>query len=238
MIKALRQFFLVRRCVCCREVMLDSREEVFCAGCRAEYERLKRLHCRVCGKPHTECGCVPPKLFSGIECAVHLIPYTEELSHRLLYALKRRNDRILRRFLADELCRSLRRAGVSFDQCDITFAPRLPKSVRRYGFDQAKRLAFLIGRRIGLPVVKLFSHRHRSSLQKNLTAGARASNAEQSYRLRRLLPKKRGTRLVIVDDVITTGSTMAKLVSLAKTLGYREITVVCVARSIWKGSKQ
>ena len=45
------------------------------------------------------------------------------------------------------------------------------------------------------------------------------------------MPARRRKKLMIVDDVITTGSTMEALASLAKTLGFEEIVVVTIAKT-------
>ncbi len=234
MIDLLRRLIFVKKCVFCREILVESRESVLCPGCRAEYERILRLYCSMCGKRHAECRCSPPRLYADVDKTLHLMPYSEPLVRQMIYALKRKNDRTLRSFLVGELAYVIRNAGIPLSDLDITYAPRLPRSVREHGFDQAYKLAESLGRSLSIPMRKLFVHKHRSTLQKNLSAAERALNAEQSYCLRRWLPKKRGKRLMIVDDVITSGSTMAKLASLARTLGYQEIIVVCVARSIWR----
>ena len=235
MIDFLKRLFLVRKCVVCRKVMLDdTREEVFCNECRAEYERLKALRCRICGREHRLCRCLPPRLFHDVAHAVHLIPYRDAFAHRLIYVLKRKNDRVTRRFLAGELVRAVRDAGVSTADCDVSFVPRLPKSIGYYGFDHSRTLARAFARMLGLPLKCLFRHKRRTPLQKNLTVWEREENARRSYHLRRRLPKERGRRLILVDDVVTSGCTMARLASLAKSVGYEEIIVVSLARAIFR----
>ena len=224
MIEFLKRLLFVRKCFVCREILTDSREDVFCPKCRLEYEKLKRRVCRRCGRPHEYCGCLPPRLKREVSWAVHLFAYHDPLSKNLVFALKRRAYAPLQCFWGKELSALLD----DVSDYDIAFAPRKPKSVREYGFDQAKALANVISMEKDIPLVDLFSHAHNSKLQKDLNAMERIKNAEKSYAIRKRFVREHD-KLIIVDDVITTGSTMIKLVSLAKEAGYREVAVVCVA---------
>ncbi len=134
---------------------------------------------------------------------------------------------MLQEFLGGELSALLS----AYEDYDISYAPRKPKSVREFGFDQAKSLAEVISDELDLPLVELFVHAHRSELQKNLSAEERRENAEKSYKLRRFY-RRENKNLILVDDVMTTGSTMAKLVSLAKEAGYQNIVIATVARTV------
>ena len=227
MIELWKNLFFVRKCLLCGEILTESKEGVFCPKCRLEYEKLKRRPCRACGKPQSACGCMPDKLKHEIAWAVHLFAYDDPLSKTVIFTLKRRDFKPLQAFLGKEL------ASLFGDVADydITFAPRKPKSVREYGFDQAEALARVISDEKNVPLADIFTHARRSELQQNLNAEARAENAEKSYALQKSFVRERD-KLVIVDDVMTTGSTMAKLVSLAKEAGYKEIAVIYVARTV------
>ena len=227
MIEFFKRMFFVRKCLLCGEILTESKEDVFCPKCRLEYEKLKRRPCRACGKPQSVCSCLPEKLKHEVAWAVHLFAYDDPLSKTIIFTLKRRDFKPLQAFLGKEL------ASLFGDVADydITFAPRKPKSVREYGFDQAEALARVIADEKHVPLVDIFTHARKSELQKNLSAAERAENAEKSYALQKSFVRERD-KLVIVDDVMTTGSTMAKLVSLTKEAGYKEIAVIYVARTV------
>ena len=229
MIEFLKSLLFVRKCLFCGEVLTDSREDVFCPKCRLEYEKLKRHMFSICGKPHMLCGCMPKSVYGRISHAVHLFAYGDPQSKILIFSLKRRDYKPLQHFLGLELAERL---GELSDYA-ITYAPRKPKSVREYGFDQAKTLARAIAEEKGIPFVEIFSHAHFSKLQKELGAEARVENAEKSYRLRKHFVRE-CENLIIIDDVMTTGSTMATLASLAKEAGYGRIVVACVALTTYE----
>ena len=232
MIEFLKRLLFVRKCLFCGELLAETKEEVFCPKCRLEYEKMKRRTCPICGKPHDRCGCLPMKLKPLADSAAHLFAYEDSYSKTLVFRLKRKECRPLQLFLGKELAEVLGDvAGYA-----VTYAPRTPQSVRKYGFDQSKALAGVIGEEKGIPLVEIFSHAGFSKLQKHLNAEQRLENAEKSYTLRKHFVREHD-RLLIVDDVMTTGSTMAKLVSLAKEAGYQAVTVVCVAMTVHEREK-
>ena len=235
MIEFLRGLLFVRKCIFCGGVLIDSADSVFCPKCRLEYEKLKRRPCKLCGKPQTLCRCMPEKLTGERPVsAVHLFEYDGELPQRILYLLKRKNLRALQRFLSDELADAVScLLDGDFEDCRMTFAPRSPKSIRLYGFDQAEALCCGIADRLDIPMTKIFRHARRSQQQKTLSTAERGENAEKSYELCRGLPRP-SARLIIIDDVVTTGSTAAKLVRLAREAGYAEIVIASVARTPYR----
>ena len=179
-----------------------------------------------------ECRCVPDILRGKVFWSVHLFSYYDKLSKQIVYTLKMKNYLPLQRFLAKELAEVILEATEgNLDGYAVTFAPRNPKSVCLYGFDQAKILAEMTAARLGLPVDDLFRHTHFSKTQKRLKAFERKKNAKNSYVLKKRA-YRRTDKLLIFDDIVTTGSTLAALVSLAEALGYREIAVVSVAKTL------
>ena len=235
MIEFLKGLLFVRKCIFCGEVLTDSAGSVFCPKCRLEYEKGKRRPCKLCGKPQTLCRCMPEKLAGErAVSAVHLFEYDGELPRRILYLLKRKNLRVLQKFLSGELAEAVSHLlDGDFDDCHMTFAPRSPKSIRLYGFDQAEALCRGISDRLGIPMVDIFRHARRSQQQKTLSTAERGENAEKSYELCRGRLHPTG-RLIIIDDVVTTGSTAAKLVRLAHEAGYTKVVVASVARTPYR----
>ncbi len=229
MIDFLKGIFFVRKCMICGAVLPDAEKDTaFCPKCLLEYEKLGREVCGKCGKRERECACVPGKLKGEISFSAHLFAYENALSKQLIFALKCKNLGTLQHFLSADLAKRV--SAYDLSDYTVTFAPRKPKSVREYGFDQAEILAKNIAKKLDLPFEMVFQHAHFSKLQKELNAEERAENAEKSYALR-TDPVSVTRGLLIIDDVMTTGSTLAVLASLAKDAGYEKIAVACVAKT-------
>lgn len=225
----------VPKCLHCGEVLAGD-ETVFCAKCRLEWDKLLRVPCKACGRAQKDCRCLPIKLREEDVRGVHLFLFDDELSRKLIYAVKHRLPADLCRFLAKALARAVREIADDLSSVTVTFAPRKPKSIREYGFDQAALLAEALAEELSLPVTELFCHARFSALQKNLDSEARAENAEKSYTLRKNVRAETRT-LVIVDDVMTTGSTLSRLASLAREAGYEKIIVATIAKTPMKKEK-
>jgi ComF family protein len=228
----LKRLFFVRKCIVCERTLPDADEDtVFCEDCYREYQKLCRDVCPICDQTERECRCVPRKLRGKIGFAAHLFAYHDTLSRKLVYSFKLKNYPFLQRFMAKELADLVREVTKgALSDYTVSFAPRKPKSVRVYGFDQSKTVAELAAQHLQIPFATVFCHTRISKLQKRLDAKGRSKNAAKSYFLNKDYVRKTD-KLLILDDVTTTGSTLSSLVSLAKEAGFHEVNVVCIARA-------
>ena len=112
----------------------------------------------------------------------------------------------------------------------ITWIPRSLKGYNQYGFDQGEECACRIADILGIPAVPLFV-RSAGRTQKALTAAERRENAENSLHMRRDLVLPEGP-LLLYDDVITTGSSMATAIFLLAEAGITEIFPIAYARTV------
>ncbi len=216
----------------CDRAMPDADEDaVFCEDCEREYRKLCRDICPSCEKTERECRCVSRKLRGMVGFSAHLFSFYDDVSRKIVYAFKLKNDPHLQHFLARELADLILEAtGGDLSDLTLTFAPRKPRNIRIYGFDQSKVLATLVAQRLHMPIAEIFGHRRFSELQKRLNMKQRAKNAGKSYFLRKDFVRG-SDKLLIFDDVMTTGSTLAALTVLAKAAGFREVSVVCIAKT-------
>ena len=229
----LKGLFFVRKCLICGKALPEAKQDtVFCPDCFLEYLKLCGDVCFRCGKPERACRCIPGKLQGKIGFAAHLFTFHNSISREIVYSVKLQNLPYLQRFIAGEL------SDLIYEVTDgrlsdftITFVPRKPRSVRIYGFDQAKVLAQLSAERLHLPCVSMFRHARLSKSQKRLKSDERAINAKNSYFLREDFVRETD-KLLIFDDVMTTGSTLSVLALLAKAAGFQEVNVVCIAKTI------
>ena len=97
----------------------------------------------------------------------------------------------------------------------VTWAPLSRKRLRERGFDQAELMARAAGEALGLPVIPTLKKVRHTGAQSDLEdERARRANVRGAYAL---LPggEAAGKKLLLVDDVVTTGSTLGEC---AKTL--------------------
>lgn len=140
-------------------------------------------------------------------------------TRRLVTALKYRNDTAAVAVLADQLVSAIRADQVNADRVDVhsrglrgalrpgfdvvTWAPTSARRRKRRGYDQSELLARAVARRMGLPCRRLLV-RDRSRHQTGRSRQERIENGPE-FTAR---PLRRPSRVLVIDDVVTTGSTL------------------------------
>lgn len=133
------------------------------------------------------------------------------------------------RRLADELAQRLAEtAGEWRTWADaIAHVPASPSAVRRRGFDHASLLAEATAARLGLPHLSALDRRDARD-QRELGREARRANVAHAFVARAPdLPR----RILLVDDVFTTGATLHAASSALLASGAGEVRALCVARA-------
>ena len=119
---------------------------------------------------------------------------------------------------------------------DIVVPVPLHRSRRRMrGYNQARELA----RRLGVPVVDALRRVRATPSQTDLPAEARHDNVRNAFALTRwlLAPTLDGLRIVIVDDVSTTGATIEACASVLRAAGAADVSAVTAARVVSRPSE-
>lgn len=98
------------------------------------------------------------------------------------------------------------------------------------GFNQSELLAREIARRWDVPVRHLLRRKRATVPQAGLTNAKRRANVQGAFALRRA-GDLTGQRILLVDDVITTGATASACGRLLRRAGAAQITVLAVART-------
>jgi predicted amidophosphoribosyltransferase len=138
---------------------------------------------------------------------------------RVIRALKEEG----RTSLARPLAASLRESAASWDLTGVLVVPvpTSPAAMRRRGY----RVAELLARRAGWRPRRLLSVTRRTADQRGLGRDERAANAEGSMRAR----GGDGLRVLLVDDVVTTGATLGEAARALRAAGADVIGAVTVA---------
>jgi ComF family protein len=104
----------------------------------------------------------------------------------------------------------------------------------RRGFNQADLLAREIARRWNLPVSSIVKRVRATSPQAGLTHAKRRSNVSGAFAVKRSSSSKKpllGMRVLLVDDVLTTGASAAACARALKRAGAKHVTVLALARA-------
>jgi predicted amidophosphoribosyltransferase len=181
-----------------------ARGAPLCPGCDA------RLHAPVRAAP-------PP----GIDGWWAPFAY-EGVARELVARVKYRNVRAVVPWLADAMVASLPAVARPADL--VTWAPTSRERRRRRGFDPAELLARAVARRLGTRVVGVLD-RLPGPPQTGLPADARRRGPR--FVARRLVP----SRVLVVDDVATTGATLSAAARALHGADARVIVALTAART-------
>lgn len=198
-----------------------------CADCEGALPRLRQPYCNICSSPGSPGMChwcaAGPLATDGIRA-----PYLMEGSVReLVYRLKYRNLRVL----APDLGRLLREYLVSHPiAADVIIpVPLHRRRQRERGYNQSELLARELGALTGVAVDKRALRRTRNAPPQVSIDGheERRQNVEGAFECTTSLD---GTHVLLIDDVVTTGSTMSACASALKNAGASSVWGLVFAR--------
>jgi ComF family protein len=150
---------------------------------------------------------------------------------KALHGLKYGGERRLAEPLGDALARRWARAGRGGDV--LVPVPVHADRLRKRGYDQAELIARAAGRALGVPVAPILERRRATVAQFDLDRAERAGNVTGAFALARGAPSGRPLEarwVVLVDDVVTTGSTLAACAGPLLAAGALAVSAATVAR--------
>ncbi|MGI8420666.1 MAG: ComF family protein [Gaiellaceae bacterium] len=212
---------LPQRCLGC-----DRPGVPICSGCLERLPRLVAPLCECCGAPTVwpvkRCReCAGRRLaFATARAAVAYDPTVR----RLVAGWKERGQRRLATLAAELVVEVVPRPHVHA----LTWIPADgDRSVRR-GHHPAERLARELARRWELPAALLLARHGPAKRQRGLAVEERRRNVRGAFRPRGQAPGC----VVLIDDVYTTGATVAAAATAFRAGGARRVEVVTFARAI------
>ncbi len=213
--------------VCCSCRLNACYEELpFCKDCISGLYSLLNQNCLACGKTPLKCSCSETK---GIRFLYYFGSYE---SRMLTYMFKCYSQKNYVRFLAELLVSSCLKSNEGFD--GVTYVPRGWINRNKYGFDQSQKLAEEIGEILNIPVVHALK-RKGFRRQKLLSKDQRFKSARKLY-FPREIPERKYKKLLLLDDIITTGATILACKSILKEYTAEKIVcaVLCKTNAIIK----
>ncbi len=225
-------FLYPSSCRVCEDFLGAALMPYICADCWQDVQYLEPPWCDICGTPDVKglcdaCATSPPRYGQLRTVALY-----QTTLQQAIHLFKFEKKKVFARHLIQ-----LINAHIPVD-CDIaTYDFILPipihkKRLRERGFNQAMLLADGIAKAAGVRVLTdaLVRKRHTVA-QSSLDREARQQNIVGAFEIRN--PKViRGKRLLVIDDVFTTGATIREAVNELWTVDPAEVDVLTLARTL------
>jgi ComF family protein len=209
-----------------------------CAGCLAQPEPLSaEFYCVACRTPFSN----PFPLDAEGRCALcrgglrgfdaaYCFGAYDGVLRQLIHLYKYGRVKTLARPLGEMLTRALPR-DESFDA--VTPVPLHWRKLWSRGFNQSALLARVVARRSGIPMVAALRRTRFTAAQAGLGNSSRRKNVAAAFRVRRaggFERKVAGRRILLIDDVLTTGATAAACANALKRAGAARVALLTIAR--------
>ena len=210
-------FLFPPKCPFCRRVTEGQR---VCPQCEREL-------------PWTEGKDREQTLPGGLRCASPL--WYEDLAREGILRFKFRGGagaEVLGALLAD--CAAERYSG-EFDL--VTWVPVSKKREHERGYDQAYLLARETARHWGIEPVRLLRKTRNNAAQSGLSSAAeRRGNVLGVYEAENT-DKIRGAKILLIDDILTTGATLGECVRVLREAGAADVVCATLARAVTEKEK-
>ncbi len=222
MLEGLLELLFPTRCAGC-----DLPGALLCDGCRGRLRTIEpATACPRCGAPGGAARCSECAGASFAFAAARCAGTFEPPLSRLVVLHKDGGERRLGRVLAAVLAGTLEEWLTWPDA--VLGVPATPAALARRGFDHGSALASAVADLGGVPYTRVLACGARRD-QRGLGREARAANVGAALRIREgaVVPG----RILLVDDVLTTGATLDAASRALLAAGAREVRVAAVARA-------
>ncbi|MGO4499144.1 ComF family protein [Paenibacillus sp. 2RAB27] len=214
-------------CLLCKQATSLERGQLgLCHTCYTRIPWIRKVICLSCGRGEycPDCRRKPHTYFAKSRSAVRY----DETMKELLARYKYRGDERLKAVFGHMLVHAfqqlqLDRVPASAERVRevITYVPVSEQRMQERGFNQAEQMARELGRRVGLPVVRLLNRSKHTAKQSFKKRSERIDDLAHVFKfdvteLREIMGNGNAVIIYIVDDVYTTGSTMNQCAMVIK----------------------
>ncbi len=215
----------------CKETDV-SNDAPFCTECYNNFKELFFKPCIICGNSTDNCQCFKPQ---GIKELFFLFWYDGLLSSDIISTIKYRGERRYTSYFGKLIADRIKAKSPSLKLDGVCYVPRSLNNIRKRGFDQSKLMAESVSYYLNVPLLHCIKRKGKSEEQKKLSGEERRKNVKNKFfiKLGNLIFESGEipSNILLIDDVITTGSTIKECVYLLNKMGVRNVFVGAIAKT-------
>ena len=202
MITKILDFFYPPRCAFCRTLLRTRTDLWVCPHCRETLQRLTPGEQRR-DVPHTGLVLAPLRYEGAVRESLLRYKFGGLTAYAGVYG--------------EFLAKCIDENGISCDS--ITWVPLSRRRLRQRGYDQARLIAEELAKRLGLPCECYLVKRRHTRPQSGISSREkRKANAAGAYAVLDA-ERVKGKRILLVDDIVTTGATLASCAGVLADAG-------------------
>lgn len=212
----------------------DMQAKYLCDTCILEINNLEPPVCHRCGIPMSENRCTECADVNFAFDSARAVGEYDGVLKEAIHKLKYSGHRVMAPALGALLVELLHSKHAGYlRQCEcIVPIPIHPSRLKMRGFNQSELLAMEVAHSFGIPMVTNAVVRYRpTNPQVNLPLDERHENVRNAFEVVRK-EDIAGKRVLLVDDVFTTGSTLDAAAQVIRDAGAKEVHVLTVAHSL------
>lgn len=198
-----------------------------CVLCGEElYE--ERYLCKKCENNINDCKNYSYVVKNNIRIKFYSVAYYSRTMKEMIIKLKYRKDFLCGEALGDLMYKFILKNNITFDE--IVFIPMIREDLKVRGYNQSKLLAVEISKKVNLPVKNYLKKAKKTSDQIGLNSERRWENLQDSFEVVKA-SSIASKKLLLVDDVFTTGATGFYAASKLISSGAKSVIVLTAAKS-------
>ena len=237
LVKRVAALFFPHRCYICDRVL--PYPETVCENCEKRllrYGEMRGAKCDICGLPHKSCICGPARFYKKAVFPLYYQGDVRSALHKLKF--RGRLDKVPP--FANAMIAALTERDV-LDKTDlITFIPMTDKHLKKRGYNQAEALCKAISEKTGVEMLSLLEKQEDVGVQHDLrTSSRRRGNVIGTFEPNKdLLNRIRGSRILVTDDILTSGATLNEAAKTLLIFGAEDVYACAAAATPKRKNKE
>lgn len=214
-------------CDICGDELIAPTRYRLCAGCLSALPYVGEHICLCCGVALTDeadyCNRCEKNDYKFRICRAPLIyeGAAKDAIYKLKFGGRKYIAVTLGALMADEYLKQ------AMDGEIATFVPMTAGEEKKRGYNQSELLAREVAGRLGLPLLPALIKIKDTSAQKRLTGNERADNIKGAFKC--IFSEIKGRKVLLIDDVFTTGATADECADALLKAGARSVSVLVAA---------
>jgi competence protein ComFC len=233
-LRAVASLFSPALCAICHTPV--TRGDYICQDCLDKAQRIVAPFCAKCSEPFA--GAINVE-FTCANCANRTLGFDAAVSayrsrgvvRFIVLQFKYNRQLQLRHPIAEWLREAMNDARLRQRHFHLIVpVPLHPARLRERGFNQAEVLAKILSQKIDLPLSRALERVRYTTTQTAFDRVERMENLRDAFRLRKKIGV-RGLHVLLVDDILTTGSTLSECARVLREAGAQSVYAVTAARA-------